>query len=580
METAAALVPIQRRLLAAATPSHVDPSRLVVTPDVAAQCMGVSLSSVAHVLEVLASVQPREPSSSSSAAAASSSDREILVQDLLQYLFLQTYARPHAQSLLRESTAQEAPFADPLDAAAFLGAPVSPVPSPGPRSPAATGAASPGAGTSPKGSPAKSRTASREWQRAEAEALQAQFVVHHFHALCGLLVEDEAKIGTGGQGGCLLELTPREADRLAFLFQTNAGIAFAEGTRGALSEDADGNLAPTFSAATRLFEGDTPRTVPAVALRDWVARNLAGARGAASTPNSPLRGAATAAAAAARVGTPTRPSVVIENVHKGTAVRREGDVARGASARVAGCHDAVVYLLAPVEYASVIGCTDCVVVVGAVARALRVEQCERLTLIAATRRLQVRNCHEGTFYLGAAEPPLFVGDNRRNAVAPYNTFYEQLETHLQIAGLSTRCAAWDRPVVIGTPGSTPVGLTDASGSPGSPGSPGSAAAEVLPVDKFSPFIVPFRGAPAAAPGTGASPPTQANPFAVPPAYVQALDQKVKAVASLRAALRDAGLDESDKRELQATIQAYFKEWLLASGSMRQVYDLARIERGE
>ena len=578
METAAALVPIQRRLLAAATPSHADPSRLIVTPDVAAQCMGVPLSSAAHVLDVLASVQPREPSSAASSAA--SSDREILVQDLLQYLFLQTYARPHAQSLLRESTAQEVPFADPLDAGAFLGAPVSPGPSlsPGPRSPAAaTGASSPGAGTSPKGSPAKSRTASREWQRAEAEALQAQFVVHHFHALCGLLVEDEAKIGTGGQGGCLLELTPREADRLAFLFQTSAGVAFAEGTRGALSEDADGNPAPTFSAATGLFEGGTPRTVPAVALRDWVARNLAGARGAGSTPTSPLRGAA--AAAAARGGTPTRPSVVIENVHKGTAVRREGDVARGASARVAGCHDAVVYLLAPVEYASVIGCSDCVVVVGAVARALRVEQCERLTLIAATRRLQVRNCHEGTFYLGAAEPPLFVGDNRRNAVAPYNTFYEQLETHLQIAGLSTRCAAWDRPVVIGAPGSTPVGLTDAPGSPGSAAT-AATAAEVLPADKFSPFIVPFRGAPAAAPGTGAAPPTQANPFAVPPAYVQALDQKVKAVASLRAALRDARLDESDKRELQATIQAYFKEWLLSSGSMRQVYDLARIERGE
>ena len=55
---------------------------------------------------------------------------------------------------------------------------------------------------------------------------------------------------------------------------------------------------------------------------------------------------------------------------------------------------------------------------------------------------------------------------------------------------------------------------------------------------------------------------------------------MRAVASLRAALRDAGLDEASKRELQATIQAYFKEWLLTSGSMRQVYDLARIERGE
>ena len=242
--------------------------------------MGVS-SPASRILEVLASVQPREPSSSSSAAAASSSDREILVQDLLQYLFLQTYARPHAQSLLRESTAWRRPSRT-RSTPPHSSARPSPGPFPGPRSPAATGAASPGSGTSPKGSPAKSRTASREWQRAEAEALQAQFVVHHFHALGGLLVEDEAKIGTGGQGGCLLELTPREADRLAFLFQTNAGIAFAEGTRGALSEDADGNLAPTFSAATRLFEGDTPRTVPAVALRDWVARNLAGARGAAS----------------------------------------------------------------------------------------------------------------------------------------------------------------------------------------------------------------------------------------------------------------------------------------------------------
>ena len=106
----------------------------------------------------------------------------------------------------------------------------------------------------------------------------------------------------------------------------------------------------------------------------------------------------------------------------------------------------------------------------------------------------------------------------------------------------------------------------------------------LPAEKFSPFIVPFRGqtpnASSSAGGQGQRPPTQANPFAVPPEYVRALDAKVKAVASLRSALRDAGLDERSRRELQATIQAFFKEWLMTSGSMRQVYDLARIERGE
>ena len=52
------------------------------------------------------------------------------------------------------------------------------------------------------------------------------------------------------------------------------------------------------------------------------------------------------------------------------------------------------------------------------------------------------------------------------------------------------------------------------------------------------------------------------------------------MAALRGALRDARLGEEKKRDLQATIQAHFKEWLLESGCMRQVYELARIERGE
>ena len=42
----------------------------------------------------------------------------------------------------------------------------------------------------------------------------------------------------------------------------------------------------------------------------------------------------------------------------------------------------------------------------------------------------------------------------------------------------------------------------------------------------------------------------------------------------------AVLDDARKRELQAVIQAHFKEWLNASGNMRQVYDLARMEREE
>ncbi len=42
----------------------------------------------------------------------------------------------------------------------------------------------------------------------------------------------------------------------------------------------------------------------------------------------------------------------------------------------------------------------------------------------------------------------------------------------------------------------------------------------------------------------------------------------------------ASLDDGKKRELQAVIQSYFKDWLMTSGNMRQVYDLARMEREE
>ena len=43
-------------------------------------------------------------------------------------------------------------------------------------------------------------------------------------------------------------------------------------------------------------------------------------------------------------------------------------------------------------------------------------------------------------------------------------------------------------------------------------------------------------------------------------------------------IAQAVLDDARKRELQTVIQAHFKEWLHSSGNLRQVYDLARMER--
>lgn len=642
VETAAGLAPIQRRLLAAASPSPSDPARLVVTPEVAARCVGIPASSAPHVFAVLASVVPaEEPHPTSELRVEPEPERDptrstparcvVEVRELLLFLFAQTFSRPRAQSQLRES-----PGGGPLEADAFAleagylgqgGGPDSPTRERGsPGSPARgrppgsagsrAGFGSPerpaALGASPSGSPGKvPGSDANEWA---TEALQRQFVLRHFDAVCGLLSDDvdgaPGEKDDDAKNKNAETLGTREADALAFFFDVD------DDDRLSLNPGSPGF---GFAARTGLFRRDGDR-VSRASLRDWIVGGLE--RGDAvershSSGESP-RGGASSSGSGAR----SRSVVRVSGVHKGTAVRRERDAPRGSSAKVDRCVDAVVYLLAPFERATIARCSGCVVVIGACARALKVERCERVTIIAASRRVQARNVHECAFHLGVAEPPLFVGDCRGNFVAPYSTFYESLERHLAIAGVSPRSAAWNRPALVEVLSGTPEPTTGEASADGGfraafETDPGRLRGRVdaLPASEFSPFIVPFRedeeesyecdeggrdeggrdeggggsNAPEASNASGEAldtrsrtrpPPTQANPFATPPEYVRALDEKVRSVASLRAALRDAGLDEGVKRELQATIQAHFKEWLLQSGSMRQVYDLARIERGE
>ena len=611
IDAPAALVPLQRRFLAAAVPVGGRPA--VAAEDVA-QCLDLSRDAASVVIATLRATLPTE-------AEADMGDL-VFVQDLMLFLFVQTFARPRAQSQLRESggvleTGAEllggegedgGESADPERAFAF-GSPA--------RSPARRRARSP----SPRKSGAGIHGTESEDEKTEGRclarpSLHALFAAHHFNAACGLVVEDPAKIGTGGAGGGFVELTAAEADRLGYLFRVVVPpreeepprLSESDGTgtlpdmpRSDFRAELEGSEESSISRRCGLFAGGDRATVPAAALREWLVSRLAGARhfgksksaphrlpGALSSPGRAASPGAAPGGSPASPGTnpgtlssylpcsTSRASAVIENVRRGTAVRRRRDFPASASVRVADCEDAVVYLLAPAAYVSVVGCANCVVVVGAASRAVRVERCRRVTVIAAARRLRVRAARECVFHLGVAERPVFLGECRGNVLAPYNTFYETLEADLETAGLSVDALsvdAWRDPQCALASGDESL-AGDASPRRGDAAGSEPPAVERMSPEAFAPFIVPFRG------DTFSTKPTRANPFAVPDAYVAALDAKVRAVAALRGALRDARLGEEKKRDLQATIQAHFKEWLLESGCMRQVYELARIERGE
>ncbi|XP_051128020.1 uncharacterized protein LOC127249319 [Andrographis paniculata] len=55
------------------------------------------------------------------------------------------------------------------------------------------------------------------------------------------------------------------------------------------------------------------------------------------------------------------------------------------------CHESVIYILAPLKYATIYGCSNATIVLGAVSKAVTVEHCQRVHLIIATVH-QVEPC--------------------------------------------------------------------------------------------------------------------------------------------------------------------------------------------
>eukprot|EP00898_Chlorokybus_atmophyticus_P006070 jgi/Chlat1/6464/Chrsp45S05975 len=377
----------------------------------------------------------------------------------------------------------------------------------------------------------------------EQDAHEASFVKQHVGLLLPLVQSAQQSDS---------EVSAADFDRLGFLL-------FSESPRKRCRLS---DFVPLFNSA-----------VSVAVLKEWLVSHICARQGLQSTSataETVVENIVSVDSASTSVQRPQRREgcCYVEGVMRTSAVKDDKDV-EGDSLRVADCHDSVIYVLAPLRYASVSGCTDCTILIGAVGKALKVEHCERVQLIVACRRIRISNCRESSFFLGVKLRPLLLGDNRHLEVAPYNTFYPQLGQHLVDVGLDPSVNNWDRPVgLVRAPqendmdeGETVDGVSKRELS-------------LLSPEKFLPFVVPFR------PKEPFENPTLANPYTLPVAYAAALESKIKAVADLRQAVRDANLEEGRRRDLQNVIQLHFKDWLQTSGNLRQVYDLARIEKGD
>jgi len=114
---------------------------------------------------------------------------------------------------------------------------------------------------------------------------------------------------------------------------------------------------------------------------------------------------------------------------------------------VSECSDAHMYFLQPFEHATVSACSNCTIVVGAVAGLLHVVDCEKMTITSAARRVLVSNCNDVSLYIFTPSPSLLVGINKNCQFAPYNTYYDGLREDLLATGLAAAVVSADNVVI-------------------------------------------------------------------------------------------------------------------------------------
>ncbi|KAL6602991.1 hypothetical protein ACP70R_043352 [Stipagrostis hirtigluma subsp. patula] len=385
--------------------------------------------------------------------------------------------------------------------------------------------------------------------QADEEAHQLSYLQKHMGNILTLLADS-----VDGEGDESMVLTMETFEHLGFLLQFPEGTPLSQAASFFANSDPDMPAAP----------------VPAAMVHDWLLQHIASSlectaekltakensQQAASDPDVPMADAITDTRSHSSTPTGTsllnnpghyRSTTFVEGFSKTSVIKQASDM-KGHSIKVLNCHDSAIYILAPLKYATVYGCSDTTVVLGAIGKVVKVEHCERVQIIAASKRIFIANCRECVFYLGVNHQPLIVGDNHKLQVAPFNTYYPQLGEHLAQVGVDPNVNKWDQPFVLGVVDphdslSHPAGVSDVQ----------AESATCLDPDLFTNFVIPSwfetQG------------PTKYNPFTLPELYWASQRKKHASLEDIQKKIRELEVDDNRKKELACAIHAQFKDWL-------------------
>jgi len=258
----------------------------------------------------------------------------------------------------------------------------------------------------------------------------------------------------------------------------------------------------------------------------------------------------------------------LENITRTTILRTTRDIGDPTLSNhsITNLNKCYVYLLACLSDIMIKGCEDCVIVTGVCKNLLSVENCSNCKIIAISKAIRIEESNDTTFYLCVNTRPVLTVGNNRLIFAPYNTYYSQVDVHIQTALIKTGLKEnlWNSPMDYTRARAASLSIARRNPSRTSTEEKERSYSVMKPAD-FTPFVVPFH-----LPGN-----TKENPVELPPEFTGAVEKKSKDVLDLRASLKN--LPNSTKEHVRKAVEMKFQEWLIESGNIQQVNDLVNFK---
>lgn len=244
--------------------------------------------------------------------------------------------------------------------------------------------------------------------------------------------------------------------------------------------------------------------------------------------------------------------------------------------RVLNCEESYIYIDACVKFISIVNCVNTTVFVASVKKVCTVDKCENLTLTVASNYLRVGNTIDSTInYYGSFNPVLY-GDNRSIIIGPYNANYTELIDRIKEAEIPItfkNIQSYDNALVLSNPDNSNINH------------------KIQKVEDFSNIILPenFKPIPHTHIGNYDSLVFGGNedisslsgtncilPVLCPNTYRDNVKNRHKSYKDIQKEISQSGLGSEEQKILQFAIQSSYKEWLLYSGALKPIIEMAKM----